>query len=240
MSTSEQEYLDNYHLHDFDIPLTSVDVSIFTVIDSQLKILLVKRNQFPEKGKWALPGGFVDLKQDSDLNATAKRKLFEKTGVDISHIEQVETVGNQERDPRGWSLTVTYMALIAASDINLIKDDSSEDVAWVSLQDINILLPLAFDHEHLITLCHQRLQSKVQYTSLAVNLLPGEFTLSELQKIFELLLDRSIEKKSFRRRVLDGNIFSETGNMKSGSTRPAKLYRLVDDHSKHYVFPRSI
>lgn len=240
MNNKEQEYLNSYNIHDFEAPLTSVDISIFTVIDNNLKILLVKRNQFPEKGKWALPGGFVDLDKDQDLSCTAKRKLLEKTGVDISHIEQVETIGNKHRDPRGWSLTVTYMALISASNITLIKDDSSEEVAWVSLQEINTQYLLAFDHEKLIKLCNERLQSKVQYTSLPVNLLPFEFTLSELQKIFELLLDRSIEKKSFRRRVLDGHIIEESGNMKLGSTRPAKLYKLIDDKSKNFIFPRSI
>lgn len=240
MNNKEQEYLSNYNIHDFEVPLTSVDISIFTVIDNSLKILLVKRNQFPEKGKWALPGGFVNLQKDHDLSNTAKRKLLEKTGVDISHIEQVETVGNNHRDPRGWSLTVTYMALISASDITLLKDNSSEEIAWVPLKKIDDQYPLAFDHEQLIKLCNERLQNKVQYTSLPVNLLPCEFTLTELQKTFELLLDRPIEKKSFRRRVLDGNIIEETGNMKSGSTRPAKFYKLINGESKNFIFPRSI
>ncbi|GAA3931182.1 NUDIX hydrolase [Litoribacillus peritrichatus] len=236
---SEQEFLSSYSIHDFDVPLVSVDMSIFSIIDDELQVLLVKRADYPEKGKWALPGGFIDLKQDSTLDDTAQRKLRDKTGVDTPYLEQVGTVGAMNRDPRGWSVTVAYMALIAADSVVLSKDSSSEDVKWVPVFQLAKLDKLAFDHNQIFEMCHERLKSKVQYTSLPVNLLSEEFTLTELQSTFEIILDTSVEKKSFRRRVLDADILEETGNMKTGSNRPAKLYR-AKEQGKDHLFPRSI
>ena len=234
---SEQEFLESYNIHDFDVPLTSVDMAIFTVKDHELKVLLVKRAQYPAKGQWALPGGFINLGEDKDLDTTAARKLREKTGVDTSHLEQVVTVGSQTRDPRGWSVTVVYMALIPSEHINLVADTSSEEVNWISVKTIESTL--AFDHKDILEQCYERLRSKVQYTSLPVNLLPEEFTLTDLQGIFEVVLGGDIEKKSFRKRVLDADILLETGNMRTGSNRPAKLYS-VTQQGKSHIFPRSI
>ena len=114
---TEASFLENYNIHAFDIPLTSVDMTIFTIDNDRLKILLVKRAQLPAKGKWALPGGFINLEEDTTLKDTASRKLKEKTGVNVSHLEQVATYGSKNRDPRGWSVTIVYMALISNKDI---------------------------------------------------------------------------------------------------------------------------
>ncbi len=122
---SEKTFLKNYNVHDFEVPLTSVDMAIFTLKEHQLQVLLVKRAQHPALGKWALPGGFIDANKDQTLADTAQRKLQEKTGVDTPYLEQVETFGTAKRDPRGWSVTVAYLALIACDDIRLDKDDSS-------------------------------------------------------------------------------------------------------------------
>ena len=236
---SEQEFLASYDIHDYDVPLVCVDMVIFAVIDSQLNVLIAKRSQFPSKGKWALPGGFIDLNNDSSIEATAARKLTEKTGVSTSHLEQVKTVGNKTRDPRGWSLTVVYMALISTQHVTLNPDQSYQELAWKPVNETGIKYRLAFDHKSLIDMCYQRLQNKVEYTSLPVNLLEKSFSLSELQSIFEIILDKRIEKKSFRRRILDANILEETGEMKTGSYRPAKLYK-VKKKGKSHFFQRSI
>jgi len=236
---SEVEFLQRYNIHEFDIPLTSVDMSIFTVVDSQLKVLLVKRAQHPAAGKWALPGGFIDLSRDETLEATAARKLVEKTGVTTSHLEQVQSFGSAIRDPRGWSVTIAYMALIATENITLKIDESSDEIAWVPLDDIVQHKNIAFDHKHIIQICYQRLKNKVEYTSLAINLLPKEFTLTELQTSFEIILGCLIEKKSFRKRLLDANIVAETGEFRLGSNRPAKLYCAKPIGKDHY-FPRSL
>lgn len=236
---SEKEFLKNYSIHDYDVPLITVDMTIFTIIDDELQVLLIKRADYPAKGLWALPGGFVDMKQDRNLEDTAKRKLAAKTGVETPYLEQVATFGSADRDPRGWAVTSTYMALIAADAISLSKDDSSEEVKWVPVYQLSKMKALAFDHNRIFDSCYERLKSKVQYTSLPVNLLPEEFTLTELQSTFETILDTSVEKKSFRRRILDAGILDETGNMKTGSNRPAKLYK-VKQHGKDHLFPRNI
>jgi len=241
MSSPETQasFLENYNIHEFDIPLTSVDMTIFTIEDDTLKLLLVKRAQFPNKGEWALPGGFINLKTDDTLNDTVSRKLKEKTGVDISHLEQVATYGSASRDPRGWSVTISYMALISNKNITLTSDESSEEVAWLPIEEVQNNYQLAFDHSSILAESYQRLKSKVQYTSLPINLLPNTFTLSELQKTFELILGYSIEKKSFRRRLLSADIITETGEMRVGSNRPAKVY-CAKLSSKEHFFQRCI
>jgi ADP-ribose pyrophosphatase YjhB (NUDIX family) len=236
---TQVSFLENYDIHEFDIPLTSVDMTIFTIEDDTLKILLVKRAQFPSKGEWALPGGFINLKVDGTLNDTVSRKLKEKTGVEISHLEQVATYGSASRDPRGWSVTISYMALISNKNITLTSDESSEEVVWLPIEEIQNNYQLAFDHKVILDESYQRLKSKVQYTSLPINLLPATFTLSELQKTFELILGYGIEKKSFRRRLLAADIIAETGDMRIGSNRPAKLY-CAKENSKEHLFQRSI
>ncbi len=239
ITETQSHFLENYDIHEFDIPLTSVDMTIFTIEDDLLKVLLVKRAQFPAKGEWALPGGFINLKSDGTLNDTVSRKLKEKTGVEISHLEQVATYGSAVRDPRGWSVTIAYMALILNENITLISDESSEEVVWLPIGEIQENYQLAFDHNVILADSYQRLKSKVQYTSLPINLLPQTFTLSELQKTFELILGYNIEKKSFRRRLLAAEIIVETGEMRIGSNRPAKLY-CAKPSSKEHFFQRSI
>jgi 8-oxo-dGTP diphosphatase len=237
--SSEKAFLADYNIHDFDVPLTCVDMSIFTIQDDILKVLLVKRAQYPKKGRWALPGGFINMNVDKVLDDTARRKLCEKTGIDTPYLEQVATFGSSKRDPRGWSMTVVYLSLISADDFVIEADLSSEKVSWVPVNEAINDFKLAFDHEDILKQCLERLKSKVQYSSLPVHLLPEAFTLSELQRVFEIVLEKSIEKKSFRRRILDSNILEETGNIKKGISRPAKLYRLVVRGGSHF-FPRTI
>ena len=162
MSKSFSQNGSTYNVHDFDVPLTSVDLAIFGILDRKLKILLVKRAHAPAQKQWALPGGFIDLANDPSLAHTAIRILREKTAVQTPYLEQVETIGNATRDPRGWAVTVVYMALIAADDLAIAIDHRSEEAQWVDVgvaqQDNN----LAFDHRHIIELCHARLKAKVQ------------------------------------------------------------------------------
>lgn len=236
---TEKQFLAEYNIHTFDVPLVTVDMAIFSVIDSRLNVVIVKRAKYPRRGKWALPGGFIDLSNDKSIEATAYRKLAEKTGLKNAHLEQVGSIGNKTRDPRGWSLTVAYMALVSAEQVKLQKDNSSEEVIWAPVESIGTDTKLTFDHESVVNLCHRRLKNKVRYTALPVNLLPEEFTLTELQQIFEVILEDRIEKKSFRRRLLEANIVEETGSFRLGSNRPAKLYR-ANREQKDHIFVRNI
>ena len=219
---SEQEFLKSYNIHDFDVPLCSVDMSIFGVIDGELNVLLVKRDEHPEKDKWALPGGFIDLKKDKDIDSTAYRKLKEKTGIRSPYLEQIQTIGGAMRDARGWSITVLYYALI---DANKVKGDLiTERSHWVPVSKIK-KLDLAFDHKVLIKLANERLKAKTTYSALPIELMPKDFTLTELQTVFEIILERDLQLKAFRRRLLAADLVEETGNSKIAGKRPAKLYR---------------
>lgn len=234
----ESRFLANYNIHDFEVPLCTVDLTIFTLIEDQLHVLLVQRARHPCQGQWALPGGFIDFNQDDTIEATARRQLIEKTGITSPYLEQVHTQGSNERDPRGWSVTVLYFALIASDGVELNHDHRSLAIDWVPYDHLQKKV-LAFDHRNLIEQSYERLYRKVLYTSLPIHLLPETFTLPQLQRVYELLLQSPLQKRSFRKRMLDANIIEETGAMEPGVTRPAALYRAKENHWSH-LFPRTL
>ncbi len=236
---TEAEFLASYDPKAFDAPLATVDVSIFTVIEGALHVLLIKRDEFPFKGAWALPGGFVDLSQDNGLDATAMRKLQEKTGVEASHLEQVQTIGNLSRDPRGWSLTVLYFALMSAESVTLNPGAGATEAAWHKLKGGQVEPPLAFDHAKLLKRAFARLQNKARYTMLPGYVLAEEFTLTELINIYRILLEEDLDNPMMRRRLLRSGMLEETGSMREGGNRPAKLYRYARAASNH-VFDRNL
>jgi 8-oxo-dGTP diphosphatase len=213
----------------FERPLTTVDVAIFSVLNNALHVLLVRRpieRSEPFAGVWALPGGFVDIHADSDLESCAMRKLKEKSGVSAPYLEQVGSWGDAQRDPRGWSATHVYFALVAADDLRLTAGGNASDAAWFEVDGSKVKEKLAFDHSELLRAAVSRLRSKVEYTSLPAFLLPSEFTLTDLQGVYEILLGRSLEKKAFRTRVLSVDLLEPTTRYKEGANRPAQLYRL--------------
>jgi 8-oxo-dGTP diphosphatase len=232
---TEADYLARYDARDFDAPLATVDMAIFCIRDDALHVLLVKRNGFPAKGEWALPGGFIDLNADAAIEDAAFRKLEEKTGVRSPYLEQVLTVGNGQRDPRGWALTILYFALIDHAAL-APASEQVEEARWVRL-DLALDRKLAFDHHDLLVQATRRLRAKARYSALPVGLMPPEFTLSELQRVFEILLDAELERKAFRRRILDADLLEETGGMQKTARRPAKLYRLARALDESFTFP---
>lgn len=236
---TEAEFLLNYDPTKFDRPNTTVDMVIFTVYNDVLQVLLVKRGEYPFKNQWSLVGGFIDLQNDETLEDTAKRKLEEKTGVKTSYLEQCFTIGNKNRDPRGWSITTVYFALLPYHHIILCAGKGALDIQWCPIIDNQITKSLAFDHNHILHQALDRLRSKVLYTSLPAYLMPEKFTLGDLQRVYEIILDRTLETKSFRRRMAKADILQETGEMRQDVKRPAKLYRLKDDIDTHF-FLRSI
>jgi 8-oxo-dGTP diphosphatase len=214
---------------DFPKPLTSVDVVIFSARAELLQVLLVQRPSDavePFPGLWALPGGFVDTIKDQNLESCAKRKLEEKTGVEASYLEQLGSWGSVSRDPRGWSATHVYFALMSADDVELRPGGNSGGSRWFAIDGQRAKEKLAFDHAEILKAAVARLRSKVEYTSLPAFLMPHEFTLTELQKIYETLLGRPIEKKSFRTRILATDLLEEVARRKEGANRPAQMYRL--------------
>ncbi len=232
---TEKEFLQNYSIHNYDVPLTSVDLVIFTLQARCLKVLMVERGEHPHKGCWALPGGFIDVKRDTDLDATATRKLREKTGVDVSYLEQLQGFGSATRDPRGWSATFAYFALIDAEGVTLSHGAGSSAASWVPVDELPGRLDLAFDHAAIVSMALQRLRAKVEYTSLPVHLLAAEFTLPDLQQVYETILGRTVEKSAFRKRIKEGDFLEEIpGKQRHASNRPAQLYRLREAHPVVY------
>lgn len=230
---AEKEFLGDYE-NAIKRPSASVNTAIFTVIDDELKVLLFKRDDNPYKDYWSLVGGYVDLEQDSDLEDTARRKLQEKTGVAAPYLEQYKTVGSQSRDPRGWSITTAYFALIPSQNIILSARNGAQDIKWSTICDGQIAEKLAFDHQEILQGCLERLRSKVLYTSLPAYLLNETFTMGELKKVYEIILGKNIDRKSFQRRLLNADILEDTGKMRCGGTKPSKLYRLIDTENPHY------
>lgn len=227
----------------FPRPLTTVDVVIFSASTNALEVLLVRRPNTadePYPRMWALPGGFIDTAKDADLEACALRKLKDKTGVQAPYLEQLGSWGNAKRDPRGWSATHAYFALIGADDRSRANGQpGSQEAEWFALDEDRVRERLAFDHAEILKAAVQRLRSKVAYTSLPAFLMPAEFTLTEFQRIHEVILGRALEKKAFRTRVLASELLDEVPRKKEGANRPAQLYRLKNKKRPVY-FARAI
>jgi 8-oxo-dGTP diphosphatase len=223
------------------LPLTTVDVVIFSVVDDSLQVLLVKRPGEPDDpfpNLWALPGGFVDVDQDADLVACARRKLKEKTGVVSPYLEQLGSWGSAKRDPRGWSATHVYFALIPGGDVVLAKGANAAEVSWFRIDQAMNRLKLAFDHAEILKAAVDRLRGKVEYTSLPAFLLAEPFTLPQLQRTYEIVLGRSVDKSGFRTRMLAAEFLEEAGYVDGESNRPAMGYRLRD-RQVPALFPRT-
>lgn len=236
---SESDFLRTYDARAFDRPNFSVDTVVFTVADEQLQVLLVKRDQHPFRGYFSLVGGFVDLEVDQDLQAAALRRLTDKTGVVAPYLEQVQTVGNQQRDPRCWSVTTVYFSLLAKDRVKPVTGTGTSAVEWVNVSEIGSNRSLAFDHGQLVSMAVERLRNKVLYTALPAHLLPEQFSLTQLQRIYELILNRALEAKAFRRRILSAEILVECGSKQQARGRPTQMYRLADPRYT-YVFSRPL
>lgn len=228
-------------------PAVMVDISIFTVENNELKVLLVKRGAEPFKGQWSLPGGAVKVDKASDeydesLEVAALRELVEETNVTPPYIEQVKTYGTATRDPREWTVSVAYYALMPAQKATLKAGTDAAEAKWFPVRGISVRQPLAFDHKQILADAVTRLRSKVEYTAIAAYLLPEQFTLPQLQLVFELLLGEKIEKAAFRRRVASAGIVEEIRGAKveDRPVRPAQLYRFVKSKDKDLFFPRSL
>lgn len=214
----------------------TVDTVILTIRKKKLKVLLVQRTQEPFKDHWALPGGYIRLSET--LDDAAKRVLMEKTGVKNVYLEQLYTFGDPLRHPKSRVITVGYYALIRSEDIQLSFDtDQTKAVKWHSIYE---LPSLAYDHKQIIKYAIERLRERLEYTPVAFQLLPKRFTLTQLQKTYEMILGKEIDKRNFRKKMLSSELLTELEEMtKEGSKRPARLYSfnkayIEKNHLKQY------
>lgn len=232
-------------VQDIARPLVTVDVVIFTLVDEALQVLLVQRppqGSEPFPGQWALPGGFVDVLLDDDLRACALRKLREKTAVESPYLEQLGSWGGRLRDPRGWSVTQVYFALLPWTSLQPLKGANAADVRWFPVDETGVTHAddnLAFDHGLILAAAVERLRSKVEYTSLPAFLLTEPFTLPQLQRVYEIVLGREVDKSAFRTRALAApNFLDEVGPQATGAPRSPMGYRLVN-RQQPVTFPRT-
>jgi len=218
------------YTYQYPHPAVTTDVVIFTIRDDQLKLLLIKRAGAPYKGKWALPGGFVHL--DEDIDSGARRELEEETGVSGVYLEQLYTFGGVDRDPRERVITVAYFALIPSDKIQLRAATDAEAVGWFGFDE---LPSLAFDHQAIVDMAHERLVAKLDYSTIAFQFMPEQFTLRQLQDIYEIILQEEVDKRNFRKWVMALDQLQETDAMsQEGAGRPARLYR-VEERNKVVV-----
>ena len=208
--------------YEYPHPAVTVDVVVFTLRDGQLKLLLIKRAGEPFRGKWALPGGFVGL--DEGLDAAAARELEEETGVSKVYLEQLYTFGRVDRDPRERVITVAYYALIPSDKLEIRAATDAEAVGWFGMDE---LPKLAFDHKDIVAQAHERLVAKLDYSTIAFAFMPHRFTLSELQGVYETILQQEMDKRNFRKWILALEQIEETDEeRRDGQHRPARLYRV--------------
>jgi len=202
-------------------PSITVDIVLFTIEDNRLKVLLINRKNEPHKHSSALPGGFLKTKETS-LD-TVQRILQDKVGLQNVYTEQLYTFDDLNRDPRGPVISIAYFSIIPFNSISLHESEYTEHPHFV---DVDTLPKLAFDHKKIIAYAIERLQSKLEYTNISYSLLPKEFTLTDLQKIYEAVLGKQMDKRNFRKKFLQLDLIVETGNIsKKGRQRPARLFK---------------
>jgi 8-oxo-dGTP diphosphatase len=237
---TEAEFLQAYDPTVYPRPSVAVDLVLMTVRDGGLAVLLQQRREYPCKGDWALPGGFVGI--DEDLDTAAMRVMDSKAGLSEGWLEQLYTFGTPARDPRMRIITIAYFALLPTSKLAAALAGRPDlvlaplDVPWAGEQGGPVAaraadashLTLAFDHAQILGHAVKRLRGKLDYSRIAFALLPEHFTLLNLQDVHEAILGISFNKPAFRRRMLDKGWIEGTGTRESGTSyRPAELYCLT-------------
>jgi 8-oxo-dGTP diphosphatase len=213
--------LSNY-TYEFPRPNLTVDCVVFGLDRGHtLKIVLIQRNLEPFKGEWALPGGFV--RTDETLEAAALRELREETGIETVFLEQLYTFGSLDRDPRERVVTIAYYALVNLWEYQIQAATDASDAAWFA---VDRLPPLAFDHERIVEVALKRLQGKLRYEPIGFELLPEKFTLFQLQKLYETVLGKELDKRNFRKKILNMNLLVALDEFQTDvSHRAARLYK---------------
>lgn len=217
----------------------TADIVIFTILERQLRLLLIRRKGNPYKGRWALPGGF--MRPDEDLDACARRELKEETGVHAARLEQLGVFGSRGRDPRERVISIAYFALVRANDVRLQASTDASEAAWHPFYPRQELNHLAFDHDLIVDCAYDRLKRDLDDRSIAFDLLPKEFTLREVQEVYETILnigpvasanvnvrESGLNRRNFYTKMVSSGRLVATGETRrEGRHRPAAVYRLA-------------
>lgn len=221
------------HTYQYPRPALTVDCVVFGFDEGDLKVLLIQRDRNPFEGRWALPGGFVDM--DEPLEAGARRELAEETGLKNIFLEQLYTFGAPGRDPRERVVSVAYYALVSLADHQPQAATDARQAAWFSVDDAP---DLAFDHEDILATALARLRGKVRYEPIGFELLPARFTLGQLQHLYEVVLEEQLDKRNFRKKILGMGLLVDTGDIQQDvAHRAARLYRF-DERKYHQLRKR--
>jgi len=220
------------HTYAYPRAALTVDCVVFGFDTAGLRVLLIQRDAEPFAGTWALPGGFVRV--DESIDDAALRELEEETGVKRVYLEQLYTFGALDRDPRERVVSVAYFALVKLSDHQVRAATDARDAAWFNVDE---LPTLAFDHDRIAELALERLRAKVRYRPIGFELLPTKFTLTDLQKLYEVVLGAELDKRNFRKRVLGMGLLQELDEVEQDvAHRAARLYRF--DQAKYRKLSR--
>ena len=233
----EAMFLAGYDIRAYPRPSLAVDVAVLTVSDGAVDAILVRRGRQPQRGRWALPGGFV--RPGESPEGTVARVLLAKAGLEGVYTAQLATFGSPDRDPRGWVVSVAHYALVPRDRLpprlgarvevvlaRLALDDQAADGGRVVAIGPDGELDLAFDHAEILGRAIERIRGRLWYAPDALELMPAEFTLLDLQVAYESILGRRIDKNSFRRRILASGLVARVGRRREGlPARPAELYR---------------
>ncbi len=205
----------------YEFAVIATDIAIFAVIDGKLQVLMIEMVKPPFTGQWALPGGLIKITET--VENAAKRTLLEKTGVQDVYLEQLFTFGEVNRDPFGRVVSVAYFVLI--SDPTKLKLKAGREYRNIGWKSVDRLPVLAYDHKKIVAVAIERLRSKLSYTNIVYGLLPKEFTLTEFQSLYELILDQQFDKRNFRKKMLSLGLIKKSGRKQSGvANRPANLF----------------
>lgn len=209
------------HTYEYPRAALTVDCVVFGFDESELKVLLIERGLAPFKGKWALPGGFVRV--DETIDEAARRELLEETGLANVFLEQLYTFGTVKRDPRERVVSVAYYALVKLAEHPATGATDASDAAWFPVSKPPAL---AFDHTEILATALERLRGKVRYEPIGFELLPEKFTLSQLQHLYETVLNTELDKRNFRKKILSmALLIPLKEQMRAGAHRPAQLFR---------------
>jgi 8-oxo-dGTP diphosphatase len=219
------------HTYEYPRAALTVDCVVFGLDEEELKVMLIQRALPPFVGKWALPGGFVRLEET--LEEAARRELEEETGLRNIFLEQLFTFSGVDRDPRERVVSVAYYALVNLRDHDVHAASDASAAAWFGVHDVP---SLAFDHADILQVALERLRGKLRYQPIGFELLPKKFTLSQLQRLYELVLERELDKRNFRKRVLGMDLLVELDEVEQDvAHRAARLYRFDERKYKKLV-----
>lgn len=218
------------YCYDHPHPAVATDLCVFSLDpEMRLIVLLIRRKQSPFEGQWALPGGFIRVGAEN-LQQCARRELLEETGVEATHLEEFGTYSDPGRDPREHVISVACLALISQTRVIAGTDAAHAEWIQIRLDDGGLRLNdrqprLAFDHETILTDALHKLRRRIDDAPLALAVMPTQFTLAQLQAAYEAIKGEQLDKRNFRKWILERGWLEETGDFQRGRQRPAMLYR---------------